>query len=141
MERRDALKHLVAGLGAATTPAWVATLTNTARAHAATARAQSGPTWKPKVFTAHQNETIVTLTELIIPETDTAGAKATEVNVFIDTVLDDAHDAEREEFLRGLTWGGRSQPRAIWHQFHRCRGERTNRSAHHHQLRRQPISA
>lgn len=105
MRRRDALKRLaMASLGAATAPAWVTTLSDIAHAHAAGAPLQAGVTWEPKVFTPHQNETVVTLTELIIPQTDTAGAKAAQVNVFIDTVLDDADAAEREEFLRGLSW-------------------------------------
>ncbi len=105
MRRRDALKRLaMASLGAATAPTWVTTLSHIAHAHAAGARPQAGATWEPKVFTPHQNETVVTLTELIIPQTDTAGAKAAQVNVFIDTVLDDADAPEREEFLRGLSW-------------------------------------
>ena len=105
MRRREALKRLaMASLGAAAAPAWVTTLSDIAHAHAAGARSQAGATWEPQVFTPHQNETVVTLTELIIPQTDTAGAKAAQVNVFIDTVLDDADAAEREEFLRGLRW-------------------------------------
>ncbi len=105
MRRRDALKRLaMASLGAATAPTWVTTLSHIAHAHAAGARPQAGATWEPQVFTPHQNETVVTLTELIIPQTDTAGAKTAQVNVFIDTVLDDADAPEREEFLRGLSW-------------------------------------
>ncbi len=105
MQRRDALKHLaMASLTAATAPSWVTALSHIAHAHAASAPPQAGVTWEPKVFTAHQNKTVITLTELIIPQTDTAGAKAARVNVFIDTVLHDADAAEREEFLRGLTW-------------------------------------
>jgi len=34
------------------------------------------PDWKPELFDAHQNETVVVLSELIIPATDTPGAKA-----------------------------------------------------------------
>lgn len=105
MRRRDALKRLaIAGLSAATTPAWVTTLSDIAHARAAGVPQKTPTTWSPKVFTPHQNETVVSLTELIIPQTDTAGAKAAQVNVFIDTVLDDADASEREEFLRGLSW-------------------------------------
>ena len=74
MQRRDALKRLaMASLTAATAPAWATTLSDIAHAHAASAPLQAGVTWEPKVFTPHQNETVVTLTELIIPQTDTAG--------------------------------------------------------------------
>ena len=105
MQRRAVLKRLAtATLAAATTPAWVKTLNDIAHAHAASPPPQAGVSWQPKVFTPHQNETVISLTELIIPQTNTAGAKAAQVNVFIDTVLDDANSTEREEFLRGLTW-------------------------------------
>ena len=60
--------------------------------------------WKPTVLTARQNEAVIVLTELIIPETDTPGAKATLVNRFVDGVLADAEPADRETFVRGLTW-------------------------------------
>ena len=47
---------------------------------------------------------------MIIPQTDTPGAKAAKVNEFIDLVLDDANEAERKQFLNGLAWvDGRSQ--------------------------------
>ena len=46
--------------------------------------------WTPRVLTARQNDAVVVLTELIIPETDTPGAKAALVNRFIDSVLSDA---------------------------------------------------
>ena len=42
------------------------------------------------MLTAHQNDAVIVLTELIVPETDTPGAKATLVNRFIDGVLADA---------------------------------------------------
>lgn len=102
MRRRDALKRLA--IAAATTPVWVTTLSEIARARAVGVPPQTLATWSPKVFTPHQNETVLSLTELIIPQTDTAGAKAAQVNVFIDTVLDDADASEREEFIRGLSW-------------------------------------
>jgi len=43
------------------------------------------------------------MTDLIIPETDTPGAKAARVNEFIDVVLTEwATDDERQHFLAGL---------------------------------------
>jgi hypothetical protein len=111
LDRRQALRKLaVGGLGAATSPLWSDKLTELALAHAdphthaAAAPAAAATTWTPKVFDAHQNETVVTISELIIPQTDTPGAKATKVNEFIDLVLSDAQPAERKEFLRGLLW-------------------------------------
>ncbi|MBI4904096.1 MAG: gluconate 2-dehydrogenase subunit 3 family protein [Acidobacteria bacterium] len=60
--------------------------------------------WKPQVFDAHQNETVVALTELIIPATDTPGAKAALVNRYIDLLLLEGPAAERERFLEGLAF-------------------------------------
>ncbi len=55
------------------------------------------------VLTEHQNATITTLAELIIPETDTPGATAAQVNRFVDVMLAEWFDGEdREEFLAGL---------------------------------------
>jgi hypothetical protein len=47
---------------------------------------------------------VVELTELIIPQTETAGARVALVNRFIDNVLDDADPRDKKEFLRGLSW-------------------------------------
>lgn len=106
MNRRKALRALaLGGVGAAAGPAWVEELCNVA----ASLSAQSAPpaaasTWSPAVLTPHHNETVIVLSELIIPQTETAGAKAARVNEFIDAVLADARAPEREQFLRGLAW-------------------------------------
>jgi hypothetical protein len=111
LDRRQALRKLAAGgLGAATAPLWSQRLTELALAHAdphthARAQAAAGAApWTPKLLDAHQNATVVALSELIIPETDTPGAKAAQVNEFVDLVLADAGPAEQREFLRGLAW-------------------------------------
>lgn len=62
------------------------------------------PGWKPQIFDDHQNQTVIALTELIIPATDTPGAKAANVNRYIDLFLADGPDAERARFLEGLSW-------------------------------------
>jgi len=50
-----------------------------------------------------QNETVVVVSELIIPETDTPGAKAAKVNEFVDVMLTDwFSEDERTNFERGL---------------------------------------
>ena len=60
--------------------------------------------WKPQLFDAHQNQTVVALTELIIPQTDTPGAKAANVNRYLDLLLNDGPERQRVEFLEGLGW-------------------------------------
>jgi hypothetical protein len=61
-------------------------------------------TWKPKVLSAAQNEVVVTLSELIIPATDTPGAKAALVNRYLDLLLAETEPEGRERFLSGLRW-------------------------------------
>jgi hypothetical protein len=62
------------------------------------------PEWKPVFFDAHQNDTVIALTDLIIPATDTPGAKAALVNRFLDLMLSDSDVEEQTRFLRGLAW-------------------------------------
>ena len=65
-----------------------------------------GPTTEPFVpetITGGQNDLVTTITELIIPETDTPGARAARVNEFIDRMLTDwFKDDERAHFLAEL---------------------------------------
>jgi len=47
----------------------------------------SDPNWKPVFLNQHQNETLVALSDVIIPATDTPGAKEALVNRFLDLLL------------------------------------------------------
>ena len=106
--RRQAIRALASGAVAAVASAsWVESLTALARQQAHTHAAVAviaAQNWAPRTLTPHQNDLVVALTELIIPQTDTPGAKAASVNRFIDQVLTDAQPAVRESFVRGLTW-------------------------------------
>jgi hypothetical protein len=108
MNRRDALTQLVAGaVGVASMPLWVESLCAQARAEAHAHAAQAAvtaSTWTASVLTPRQNEAVIALTELIIPATDTPGAKAALVNRFVDRVLSTADAKARSEFLNGLAW-------------------------------------
>jgi glucoside 3-dehydrogenase (cytochrome c) hitch-hiker subunit len=56
-----------------------------------------------KTFNAHQDATVAAIADLIIPQTDTPGAKAARVNEFMDIILADwCEDSERANFLSGL---------------------------------------
>ena len=106
--RRQAIRALAAGAaGAAASAGWVESLAALSRqqahAHAADA-AIAAQDWTPKTLTAQQNELVAALTELVIPATDTPGAKAARVNRFVDQVLTDAPAAVRGSFTKGLTW-------------------------------------
>lgn len=99
LERRDWLKTAVLGSGAAAASPLVTQI-----APAATAEAGADGAWKPLLFDEHQNETVVALAELIIPETDTPGAKAAKVNEYIDLMLHDVDPDKGHDFLKGLGW-------------------------------------
>src|SRR5436853_4243307 len=56
-----------------------------------------------RAFNPHQNETVATIAELIIPKTDTPGAREAGVPAFIDVMLADWGDEEqRRTFTAGL---------------------------------------
>jgi hypothetical protein len=58
----------------------------------------AAPGWKPRFLDEHQNETLIVLSDLMIPATDTPGAKEALVNRYIDLVL----AAETSEVQRGF---------------------------------------
>ena len=96
MQRRDVLKMLATG---AVLPVFSSPLAAFFRE----AQAQTGPGYKLRTLNPHQNATVVVMTDLIIPETDTPGAKAARVNEFIDVILTEwATEEERQNFLNGL---------------------------------------
>jgi hypothetical protein len=56
-----------------------------------------------KTLNPQQNATVTTIAELIIPATDTPGAKGAKVNEFIDLLLTEWFEpSETKEFLTGL---------------------------------------
>jgi hypothetical protein len=112
--RRNALKRMAMGTGAAAAfpilgqPASaIAVRSDAALPGGSRPAAEAG--WKPLFFDAHQNETVVVLTDLIIPDTDTPGAKAAQVNRVIDRFLNEEDAGTQQKFLEGLAWiDGRS---------------------------------
>jgi glucoside 3-dehydrogenase (cytochrome c) hitch-hiker subunit len=65
--------------------------------------ASLGPPPASNVLSAHQDATVIAMAELILPRTDTPGAKDTRVNEFIDHILADWYsDQDRTRFLAGL---------------------------------------
>lgn len=97
MERREALKRIGVMMGGAV---------SLSTASGILGGCKVGPRSEPFVpttLTATQNELVTTVSELIIPETDTGGARAARVNEFIDKMLTDwVEDDDRKRFLAGL---------------------------------------
>jgi gluconate 2-dehydrogenase gamma chain len=87
---------------------------------AAWAQQAAKPDWRPSVLDDHQNETVIVLTDLIIPTTDTPGAKAVRVNRYVDLFLRDGTTLQRESFLSGLSWLDGYSIREHGHPFVHC---------------------
>jgi hypothetical protein len=82
MNRREAIHRMAALLGGTMSAPLVAGMLSGCQP-------SGGSDWAPQTLTAHQNELVIALSELIIPATDTPGAKAAQVNRFIDLMLTD----------------------------------------------------
>ena len=95
MQRRDALKFLAAG---AITPALAPQL------FAIFQDAHPASGYALRTLNPHQNATVVLMSEIIIPETGTPGAKGARVNEFIDVILTEwATEEDRAHCLDGLS--------------------------------------
>lgn len=97
MKRRDALKLIA---GAAAVPALYS---HDLFALGREIHQQLGPTTALKTLNAQQNTTVIAIAEMIIPATDTPGAREARVIEFIDLILTDwctGDDCRR--FLQGL---------------------------------------
>lgn len=64
----------------------------------------SAPGWKPLFLDEHQNETLIVLSDLIIPATDTPGAKEALANRYIDLVLAAETRENQRNFLNSLAY-------------------------------------
>jgi hypothetical protein len=94
MQRRELFRLLGAG---AVLPAMSPDLMAVLRG------AQPGEGYSLRSLNAQQNATVVAMIDLIIPETDTPGAKGARVNEFIDLILTEwATLEEKTAFLDGL---------------------------------------
>jgi Gluconate 2-dehydrogenase subunit 3 len=114
MKRREMLRaSVLAGAAAALRPA-LANAQDTAQNAAPPSEltpAQSGVDaskelegsgWKPLFLDQHQNETLIVLSDLIIPATDTPGAKEALVNRYIDLLLAAETREVQQAFLNSL---------------------------------------
>src|SRR5256885_17266433 len=72
-----------------------------------------------QVLDPHQSETVATIAEMIIPATDTPGARAAQVHRFIDLLLAEwASDDERAQFLRSEERRVGKECRSRWSPYH-----------------------
>jgi hypothetical protein len=94
--RRELLRLLAAGSSLSALPP-------TLRAVCRSIHENLGAAPTLKVLNPHQDATVLAMADLLIPRTDTPGAKDTRVNEFIDHILARWYsDEERTTFLAGL---------------------------------------
>ncbi len=118
MKRREMLRaSVLGGAAAALTPA-LATAKQGKAADAAEEKLEltpaqrgvdaskelEGANWKPRFLDEHQNETLIILSDLIIPATDTPGAKEALVNRYIDLVMAAETHENQKSFLGNLAY-------------------------------------
>jgi hypothetical protein len=120
MNRRDLLK-----LGVAAVPAAGAAQQHD-HAEAGNLSGKPAFTWKPELFDDHQNETVIALVDLIIPATDTPGAKAALVNRHMDRIFAAAPEEEKTKIREGLWWVDGYAIRKIGQPFVQCSPEQQN---------------
>jgi hypothetical protein len=111
MERREALRLMGAAsvFSVLSSDLFAATL----RAQLAGNKAGSLRTLSPV-----QNEIVVAMSDVMIPATDTPGAKAAKVNEFIDLILTEwATEGEKKIFLEGLEEADRKTNALFGHGF------------------------
>lgn len=96
MDRRKVLKLLALSSALPAMPAeWI----NAFRA----IHANLGSRPALEILNSHQDATVTAMAELILPQTDTPGAKAVRVNEFVDRIVADWYsDEDRARFLAGL---------------------------------------
>ncbi len=62
------------------------------------------PNWKPVFLSAQQNETLIALSNAMIPATDTPGAKEALVNRYLDLLLPAETQKAQEKFVASLSF-------------------------------------
>jgi len=96
MQRRDVLRLLASTAVLSALPVELMQSLQKARAEVSSAGGL-------RTLNAHQNLTITTMSDRIIPETSTPGAKAAKVNEFIDLLLTEWYDKpDTDRFLQGI---------------------------------------
>jgi hypothetical protein len=97
MNRRDVLRLLGSAAAVSALPLEALTMIQQARAQVPQATGL-------RTLNAHQDATVTTIAELIIPSTNTPGARGAKVNEFIDLLLTEWFEpSETREFLSGLS--------------------------------------
>lgn len=118
MKRRDALKLIA---GAAAVPA---IYSHDLFALGREIHQQLGSTSALKTLDPHQNATVIAISEMIIPATDTPGAKGARVNEFVDLILTDWCTGDAcQRFLQGLADADARSRKMFGKEFVNCNSQ------------------
>lgn len=97
MNRRELLQRVAYLMGGAISAPAVLGLLNGCTA-------KQEPTWQPVFLSKEQGALVADVAEIIIPRTDTPGAKDAGVAAFIDVMLKDVYqDEDRKRYVEGLS--------------------------------------
>jgi len=96
MNRRNAVKRISALAGGTLSTPLIAAILNGCKP-------TEKPDWLPEFLSPEQDELVQEVSELIIPTTDSPGAKDALVNRYIDLVMKDCYTPEdQKDFLAGI---------------------------------------
>jgi gluconate 2-dehydrogenase gamma chain len=117
IDRREALRKTALLMGAAVSASAMAGLLNGCKA-------TPDLTYKPVFFTEDQARLVSELADIIMPKTDTPGAKELGVPNFIDKMLNECYKKEdQDRFVSGLTAFDEEAKKAFGNSFIYCKPE------------------
>jgi len=117
IDRREALRKTALLMGAAVSASALSGILQGCKA-------TPELTYKPSFFTEDQARIVSEVAEIIIPKTDTPGAKDTGVPGFIDLMLKDCYKKEdQDRFIEGLTAFDAEAKKAYGDSFIYCKPE------------------
>ena len=116
MKRREALKTSSLILGYAITAGTAAAVMNGCKADPAL-------DWTPINLDVDQARLVGEIAEMIIPETDTPGAKAAMVDRFIDAILDTYAEEDKLEMIASLSSFDEKSENSFGKPFIKCHAE------------------
>ena len=95
MDRRKAIKNTALFVGATLSSSSLASLFQSCQN-------QNRLDWMPRFFTAEQAQVVSEITEMILPRTETPGAKDLKVDIFVDLMFDKTlSPSDKEHVLKG----------------------------------------
>jgi hypothetical protein len=77
----------------------------------------SGANWKPVFLNEHQNVTLIAVSDVIIPETETPGAKKALVNRYLDLLLSTQPAEFQQRFTDALVFVDSESQRQLKNEF------------------------